>query len=133
MQPVTGTSSPAVLAVVAGGGVIGSLGRAGAAAVLAGLPGAAAWATLLVNVVGALAIGLLASRLLAGAPAWWVRPFWITGVLGGFTTFSAYAMETGALLQAGAPVLAAAYLGGTVLAGIGAAALGTRLAAGTAA
>ena len=49
---------------------------------------------------------------------WWLRPLVITGVLGGFTTFSAFALETGVLLDSGAQGVAVLYVGGTVLAGL---------------
>ena len=45
-----------------------------------------------------------------------VRPFFGTGLLGGFTTFSTYAVDTRALLAAGRPAVAAAYLFGTLVA-----------------
>ena len=81
-------------------------------------PGAWPWATLAVNLLGALAIGVIAtSRAVADGPAW-VRPFAITGVLGGFTTFSAFALETGLMLDAGRGLLAAAYVLATMVAGL---------------
>lgn len=64
-----------------------------------GLP----WGTLFVNVSGSLCIGLLtalAGTTLAGWPAIW-RHATITGVLGGFTTFSAFSVQTMVLLQQG--------------------------------
>lgn len=122
---------PAVLAVVAVGGVIGSLGRAAVAGLAQGAwPGDGALATLVVNLVGAFAIGLVGSRATAASAAWWVRPFAVTGVLGGFTTFSAYALETAGLLEQ-APGLALAYLAGTVVLGLLGVALGVRLSGAT--
>ena len=56
-----------------------------------------------------------------------VRPFLGTGVLGGFTTFSTYALDTRTLLAGGRPGLAAAYLGGTLLLGLVAVVAGLRL------
>ena len=47
-----------------------------------------------------------------------VRPFFGTGLLGGFTTFSTYAVDTRALLAAGRPAVAAAYLIGTLVLGL---------------
>lgn len=117
---------PAVLAVVALGGVIGSLARAGVAVLVSGVeawPGAVA--TLAVNLVGAFAIGLVASRTSTASGAWWIRPFAITGVLGGFTTFSAYALETAGMIET-EPTLALLYLTSTVVLGVLGVALGTR-------
>jgi CrcB protein len=64
-------------------------------------PGGFPWATLLVNVTGCLLIGLIAGfGDLHGGITSELRSFVIVGVLGGFTTFSAFAYETFALTQA---------------------------------
>ena len=82
-------------------------------------------ATLLVNILGSFLIGicfvLLVDRALLG-PQW--RLFLMTGFLGGFTTFSAFALEALQLWQYGQPAMAATYLGLSVLGCIAAAALG---------
>lgn len=114
-----------LLAVIAVGGAIGALARAGVGLALVGQAHAGAWATLAVNVVGSLVIGVLATRLPVSG-RWWPRPLLITGVLGGFTTYSAYALETAGLLDR--PGLAAMYLVVTVVAGLLAASLGARAA-----
>jgi fluoride exporter len=104
---------------IAVGGVIGALGRF-AIALLVGEwnPAALPWATLTANIVGCLAIGAVAgSAAIAAGPAW-LRPFLITGVLGGFTTFSALALETGLLLDAGRVLVAAGYVVVTMAAGL---------------
>jgi CrcB protein len=68
------------------------------------VPGYPALGTLVVNVVGSLAIGLLAG---AGVQHQWLsaewRTFLVTGVLGGLTTFSALALETALLSRHPAP------------------------------
>lgn len=117
-----------VLLAVALGGVLGSLARWGVdEAMPATRPGDWPWATLTVNLVGALAIGaLLTSGLLVGRPHWW-RPLLVTGVLGGFTTFSALALETGVMLDAGRPLAAIGYLAVTVAGGLAAVVLGRSL------
>ncbi|MER2509954.1 fluoride efflux transporter CrcB [Amaricoccus sp.] len=81
------------------------------------------WGTFLVNVVGCFGIGLAAALLLGSSdPALRrVAPFVVPGVLGGFTTFSAFSLETFQLIDRGALAAAAAYVGGSV--GIGLAAL----------
>ena len=117
-----------VLLVIAVGGVLGSLGRYGLAVALGEWDGASLpWATLTVNLVGCLAIGIAATRLARADPSW-LRPFLITGVLGGFTTFSAFALETGVLLDAGKWGVAAAYVLATMVLGLLAVRLGTALA-----
>ncbi|WKZ56301.1 MAG: fluoride efflux transporter CrcB [Bdellovibrionota bacterium] len=90
--------------LVGAGGLLGSMGRYGVSMImqhympLASFP----WATLTVNVVGSLLVGLAAHALevLPGGGAE-LRLFIITGFLGGFTTFSAFSLETVALLRNG--------------------------------
>jgi CrcB protein len=110
---------------IALGGVIGSLGRFAIALVVGEWnPATLPWATLTVNIVGCLAIGVVASSAaIATGPAW-LRPFLITGVLGGFTTFSALALETGLLLDAGRVLVAVGYVIVTMAAGLVAVRLG---------
>ena len=114
-----------VLLVIALGGALGSCARwAVGEAVGHGDPGAWPWATLAVNLVGALAIGVLASPGVLGDRRPWLRPFLITGVLGGFTTFSALALETGVMLDAGHVTAALGYLAITLAAGLAAVRVG---------
>lgn len=110
---------------IAVGGVIGSLGRFAIAWLfepwdLVTLP----WATLTVNIVGCLAIGAIAASASVAAGPAWLRPFAITGVLGGFTTFSALALETGLLLDGGRVLAAVGYVAVTMAAGLAAVRLG---------
>ena len=84
------------------------------------------WATLTVNVVGSLLIGLL-SGLLArhgGSSAEAVRAFAVVGFCGGFTTFSTFANETFRLIEGNQWLSAAVYVGVSVLAGLAAVFLG---------
>ena len=78
------------------------------------------WATLTVNVVGSLLIGLL-SGLLArhgGSSAESVRAFAVVGFCGGFTTFSTFSNETFRLIENGQWLSAAGYVGLSVVAGL---------------
>ena len=114
-----------LLLAIALGGIVGSLGRFAVAELLGGWGGATVpWATLTVNLLGALAIGIAASAraVVEGPP--WLRPFVVTGVLGGFTTFSALALETGVLLDSGRVGTAAGYLALTLAGGLAAVRLG---------
>jgi fluoride exporter len=76
------------------------------------------WGTLTVNVVGSLLMGCLAGWLAirapgdAGHPA---RLFLATGILGGFTTFSAFSLDAVVLWQRGESALALAYVMGSVV------------------
>jgi CrcB protein len=108
------------------GGALGALARWGLAEVLPS-PGGWPWATLLVNLTGCLLLGLLIAVVAVRLPeARWPRPFLAVGVLGGFTTFSAFAVEVVEQVDAGAALLAAAYVLASVVGGIGAVALGAR-------
>ena len=83
---------------VGAGGALGSIARYGAYRLWPLSPGGWPVPTFTVNLLGSFAIGLLYMYVAArGASADNARLFWMTGVLGGFTTYSAFALE-GALL-----------------------------------
>lgn len=85
------------------------------------------WPTLAVNVVGALALGLLPALAVVRRSrrvALLVGP----GLLGGFTTVSAWAGQVRGLADAGETLIAGLYLAATLAAGLGAAGLGQRIA-----
>ncbi len=92
---------------VAIGGAIGSVLRFWLAAVIGHRAGAPFWGTLFVNVAGSFLIGLLAT-LRDNGPTEFTRYFFMAGVLGGFTTFSAFSLQTVELFQKGStgPALA---------------------------
>jgi CrcB protein len=76
------------------------------------------WGTLTVNVSGSFAMGVLAGWLALKAGAAWtpsMRLFLATGVLGGFTTFSAFSLDAVLLWQRGQGAAAAAYVLGSVV------------------
>jgi CrcB protein len=75
------------------------------------------WGTFLINISGSLVMGLLAGFLAFRTGANWTqhaRLFLLTGVLGGYTTFSAYSLDSALLFERGELLMAAAYVGGTV-------------------
>lgn len=81
--------------LVALGGAAGSMARYGAARLWPTTPGGWPVPTLTVNLLGSFAIGLLYMHVAArGVSADNARLFWMTGVLGGFTTYSAFALES---------------------------------------
>ena len=86
------------------------------------------YGTLIVNVVGSFAMGLLAGFFAqrAGIPQH-MRLFLTTGILGGFTTFSAFSLDTALLIERDAIGLAAGYVVGSVAAGLAALFLGLAL------
>jgi CrcB protein len=100
---------------VAAGGALGSIGRYLIVDHMGrwlgiGFP----WGTLTVNSLGGLAVGLIAGvvALHPAAGAW--RLFLVTGILGGFTTFSAFSLDAIALLHRGAWGAAALYVAASV-------------------
>ncbi len=101
------------------GGALGALTRWGVAEALPSSPGGWPWATLAVNLAGCLLVGLLLATLLARSPApAWARPFLAVGVLGGFTTYSTFAVDAVLLADGGAVVLAAGYVLASVVGGL---------------
>jgi fluoride exporter len=95
------------------GGALGAMSRYGASAAVARLlPTTFPLATLLINIVGSIAMGVfvgLMSRLL---PPWQeeARLFVAVGVLGGFTTFSSFSLDTITLVERGELVQALGYV-----------------------
>ena len=114
-----GASKGAALAAVAAGGAIGSLGRWGVGLAAGG----SHWATLLVNVTGAFAMGLLVAWLARGTAHPLARPFLAVGLLGGWTTYSSFALDAHGLVGEGLGGLIG-YLVLTIGLGIGAAVAG---------
>lgn len=108
-----------VLAVISLGGGLGGLARYGLSQLLPTRPGHFPWGTFAENVLGCLAIGILMVLI---TEVWsahrLVRPFLGVGFLGGFTTFSTYAVEFRGLLAADSVILGFVYLAGTVLAAL---------------
>jgi fluoride exporter len=103
----------AVLGVIAAGGVLGAEGRYVLDLLLEGA-GPWPWATFVANATGCFLIGILMVVILElTEPHRLVRPFLGIGVLGGFTTFSAYALETHELMNDGRLPLALAYFAAT--------------------
>ncbi len=118
------------MAAVSAGGAIGACARYGAGLVWPVGAAAFPWTTLLVNVVGCAVIGVFMVTIgETGRPHPLLRPFFGTGVLGGFTTFSSYALDVRRLMTGGHPGTGTVYLLATVagaLAAVWIAAAGTR-------
>lgn len=108
------------------GGAIGSLGRYELGRLMPRLAGTGwPWGTLVANIVGGFAMGLVAGWLAARAQGGeHLRLFIAVGVLGGFTTFSAFSLETVLMIQRGEAMSALAYVMASVMCAIGALALG---------
>lgn len=102
------------LMLVGLGGAIGAMARYGAGMAVGRLwPGTFPLATLLVNILGSVAMGIFVGLMARWLPTWQAeaRLFVAVGILGGFTTFSSFSLDTivllerGELLQAGGYVL----------------------------
>ena len=99
---------------VALGGALGSMARFWMTGTVAEFTGLRfPWGTLLINVLGSLIIGLVAGLTLVPERLGWhpdVRIFLMTGFCGGFTTFSAFSLQTIELMQSGEAAAASAYV-----------------------
>lgn len=117
-----------VLAVISAGGALGSLARWGVGELVPWSGRTFPWATFAENVSGGFVLGVLMVFLLdVWPPHRYLRPFLGVGVLGGYTTFSTYLLESRDLLAEGQVAIAFAYLGGSLLAGLTAVWLGIAL------
>lgn len=110
---------------VAAGGTVGTAARYAVAIAFAGSPRSFPWATLAVNLAGSLALGVLVGVLDRREHPPLLRLFLATGVLGAFTTYSTFAVETNNLLAL-RPLAAIAYLLLSVGGGLAAAAAGLK-------
>lgn len=116
----------AILAVGIGGGVGAILRYLVGAVFLQRFGPGFPWGTFFINVTGSFFIGVIAQLALTRAfgitPG--VRLFAATGVLGGYTTFSTFSLDTATLVEDGAASVALLYAAGSVMAGLFAAYLG---------
>jgi CrcB protein len=107
------------------GGALGALTRWALMAAMRGSPGGWPWATLVINLTGCFLLGALFAVLAARSPEpSWARAFLGVGVLGGYTTYSTFAVEVVKLVDAGALPLAVGYVLLSVVGGVAAVALG---------
>ncbi len=105
------------IAVVFLGGAIGTLARAGLAVAAVPDPGRWPWPTFVANIVGAVLLGIIGTRL---ATSDLRRPLWGTGFCGGLTTFSTVQVETLLMIEHGHYALAAGYTCAGIIAGLAA-------------
>lgn len=123
---------PRLLALVVLGGAAGASARWQVSEALPWTPGGWPWATFAINVVGSLLLGLLLETLLrVGPDTGWRRGVRVgvgTGLLGGFTTYSTFIVETDRLIATGNLWLGIAYAAVSVVVGFLAALAGVVVA-----
>lgn len=116
------------LLIVAAGGALGAVARYGVGRLMPA--GGWPWPTLTVNVVGGVLMGLVAGWLAfrGGAQGETIRLFAAVGLLGGFTTFSAFSLETALMIEKRQFALASGYVAASVVLSIAALFLGLMIA-----
>lgn len=120
-----------VLVAISCGGALGALARHGLSVAFPHPPAGMPWATLGINASGSLLIGVLMVLITDAWPGQrLLRPFLGVGVLGGYTTFSTYMLDIQQAIATGAPRVALAYLGLTLLAAMSAVLVGSVLTRG---
>jgi CrcB protein len=98
------------------GGALGAMARYGMQSFVGNLPNGFPAATLLINVLGSIAMGVLIGVLARSTPQYQneIRLFLAVGIFGGFTTFSSFSLDTILLIERGEIGLAAFYILGSV-------------------
>jgi CrcB protein len=125
------------IGAVAVGGVAGALARAGISVAIPHSDAAAwPWATFVTNLLGCLVLGVVLDWVDGRHDTWAIsnprrarlaRPLLASGLLGGFTTFSTFSVETYGLLRSGADGAAIGYVVASVVLGVAMVAIGRAL------
>ena len=106
---------PTILAIAIGGGLGSVLRHLVNNAVGSAAGTTFPWGIMLINVVGSLIMGVLVSVFAhVGEVPQSTKAFLTVGILGGFTTFSTFSLDSIMLIERGTPGLAALYVGGSV-------------------
>ncbi|MCF6274015.1 MAG: fluoride efflux transporter CrcB [Rhodobacteraceae bacterium] len=108
---------PIILQVALGGAIGATMRYAGGAAALRVLGSGFPYGTMLINILGSFLMGLAAIYLLERMDGSFARfaPFLMAGVLGGFTTFSAFSLDALYLIERSRFLAATLYMGGSVV------------------
>jgi len=105
-----------IIAAVGLGGALGTLARYAMAVALPVEPRHIPWSTLIINLSGSFLIGIVMYLVLRSSSTRYMRPFLVIGVLGGFTTFSTFAVESVQLVRE-RPLIAMIYVVISVIGG----------------
>jgi CrcB protein len=125
--PADGHPPGGVLLAVALGGAVGAPLRYGLSQLIHNNADEFPWATLITNVSGSFVLGFVLIVLAGRFPTnRFARPFLAVGLLGAYTTFSTFAVETDRLIEQGHVPTAALYIGLSLIVGLGASWLGIR-------
>ena len=118
------------LVMIAVGGAVGAVMRWLGAGWVGRITGEGFLGTAFVNVTGSFVMGVLAVAMMERLPGSWGRfaPFMMTGLLGAYTTFSAFSLDALYLLERGRLAAAASYIAGSVAFSIAGLLLGLKLA-----
>jgi fluoride exporter len=120
-QRWTNRARPDVLAAIAAGGALGAPARYEVAQIIHVAKDTFPWATFWTNISGSFALGFLLVLVIERfPPTRYLRPFFATGFLGAFTTFSTFAVETDLLIKDGHAVLGVTYALASLAAGLAA-------------
>ena len=123
--------APRILVAIALGGMIGATARYKLSTWITTSAGEFPWATFWTNVSGSLVLGFLLVVLIERfPPSRYARAFAGTGVLGAYTTFSTFSVETDLLIKDGQVGTAIAYVVASLVAGVAVAWLGIVLGRG---
>lgn len=111
-------TEPSVFAAIAAGGALGTAARYGVAQLIDVAPDTFPWATFWTNITGSFALGIVLALVLERfPPTRYLRPFVATGVLGAYTTYSTFAVETDLLVKDGHAPIAIVYAVSSMVAG----------------
>jgi fluoride exporter len=111
-----------ILLAISAGAALGAPARYGLTQLIGSTASGFPLATVVINVSGSLLLGMfLILTIERFPPTRYVRPFFATGLLGSYTTFSTFAVETDLLLRDGHVATAVAYTAASLLLGLGAA------------
>jgi CrcB protein len=104
-----------LLLVALGGGIGAALRHVSSQVMLRSFGAGFPWGTFFVNVAGSLIMGVFIAWLVKRGGSNDLRLFFATGVLGGFTTFSAFSLDMANLIERGALMSAFSYAAGSLL------------------